>query len=839
MTDLLQTYISSQLEERLRRGRIVVWYDPRREFEAFVDELGDGDEGIGPRPIVIGGLSVQLATHDGSLYSARTRVEPLVGGDDPPPVLLYLAGVSRDLRRSVLMELELAGSRWEPQLKQLARNALRQRFTDGVIDELLARRTITYAELVAAADDGGGSAPSVLKTVLHGHTADAQLAGWLASPAFDAQITSREAQAELSKLIRSQLGLELEANDLATWRSVTARYVLAVEFRSDVDGEPPPELRDVPAADATVERNARAIAQALRVHYASSYPELADNAARELGLGASSIDALALGAIDTFRFEEVALAQRCAELLRVGEFTRVCEIAGARRWGYWLLESIERQAQWEAIRLAADLGQAADDIDRELEPKPASPADWVDGYAQRWHELDRCQRHLESWLPKLDDDPDERALAAVRRRYDDVLARLADGFVNALETADWATDGMLHQTSIYDGLVARSSGRVAYFLVDALRYEMGVELAERLEQYGEVTIQPAVTALPSLTKLGMAALMPGAAADYDVAEAGGNLVARVGGADLPNRQTRTSRIQALVPGSADLELEEIHALTKSKLATKIGESQLVIVRSQEIDFFGESGFQARMVMDTVIENVARAVRKLASLGIERAIIAADHGHLYAAEDREEAMRIDAPGGAQVELHRRCWIGRGGSTPPGCVRVPAGALGYGTDLDFVFPRGIGVFRAGGDLAYHHGGPCLQEVVIPVITVRASVATDDGMSPPTSLSVGDIPSTITNRIFSVKVAVASLLGADMPVKLLLLAGRRQAGHVGLAIGGEHDRSTDTVMIGSVGEVTIGFVLDDDQATSVRIVIVDPATEATLYSSPAEIPVELGVR
>ena len=48
----------------------------------------------------------------------------------------------------------------------------------------------------------------------------------------------------------------------------------------------------------------------------------------------------------------------------------------------------------------------------------------------------------------------------------------------------------------------------------------------------------------------------------------------------------------------------------------------------------------------------------------------------------------------------------------------------------------------------------------------------------------------------------------------------------------------MIGLTGEVTVGIVLDDDQAASVRIIVVDPATDATLYRSPAEIPVHLGV-
>src|SRR5204863_5324366 len=170
----------------------------------------------------------------------------------------------------------------------------------------------------------------------------------------------------------------------------------------------------------------------------------------------------------------------------------------------------------------------------------------------------------------------------------------------------------------------------------------------------------------------------------------------------------------------DVSLDEVLSLQPSKLSKKISGAQVVVVRSQEIDHAGETGFtfQARQVMDTVIDNLARAIRKLAAAGIEHAVVSADHGHLFAS-DRDESMRTDAPGGETVELHRRCWVGRGGATPPGCVRVAASALGYASDLEFVFPTGSGVFKAGGDLAFHHGGTSLQELIIPVLTVRTKV------------------------------------------------------------------------------------------------------------------------
>ena len=66
-------------------------------------------------------------------------------------------------------------------------------------------------------------------------------------------------------------------------------------------------------------------------------------------------------------------------------------------------------------------------------------------------------------------------------------------------------------------------------------------------------------------------------------------------------------------------------------------------------------------------------------GVESFVITADHGHQFSRR-REEDMRIESPGGDTVALHRRCWAGRGGTTPPGTVRVT------GTDEGSVREKG---------------------------------------------------------------------------------------------------------------------------------------------------------
>jgi hypothetical protein len=65
------------------------------------------------------------------------------------------------------------------------------------------------------------------------------------------------------------------------------------------------------------------------------------------------------------------------------------------------------------------------------------------------------------------------------------------------------------------------------------------------------------------------------------------------------------------------------------------------------------------------------------------------------------------------------------------------------------------------------------------------------------------------------------------------------IGLAIDGELDAEAGTVTMQPGEPLTVAFLLSDDTAQSIRIVVRDPVTDAELYRSPMEIPVHLGVR
>jgi hypothetical protein len=846
----LHDYVAKQLADKLKSKKLVVWYDARGEFAPFIAEVrGGARTNHEPMPVSVAGIAARLAEYAGSLFELRAAVEPRVSGDSPESVIIYLSGCERDRHASVLMELEKAGECYEPQLKRLARNVLRQRYTDGVIDEMLAPERVTYEDLArASSDSSSAEPPSILKSIFHDATGnDGLLAAWLVSDARDADIAAKEATRELVKLVRSRLGLELaEDAALAKLRAVTLRYVLAGEFRSDLSCPSPACLEGVSSPKTKEEEAAlRDLARRLRTGFPDAYAALADRVEEELGLRSAKLPAGGLGAIDTFRFEERALLNHCGDLIANKKFDEASLLVGERETSFWLDRDVARKAQWEACRRMAELGSVATSVRAAVNKTAGDANAWIEAYTAKggWYRLDQAQRRLEAWVANLDEEPAERALGIVRRTYEDACQAMADGFSKALAKAGWTASASLHQTRIFSEVVSERPKPVAYFLVDAMRFEMGVELSERLPKTAEVSVRHAVGALPSITPIGMAALQPGASGSFTVVEQGGKLGARIEDAFLPDLPARKKLAAARVPKLVDITLDELLSLQPSKLSKKLEGAQVVVVRSQEIDHAGEAGFtfQARQVMDTVIDNLARAIRKLAAAGVEHAVVSADHGHLFFASDRDESMRTDAPGGDTVELHRRCWIGRGGATPPGCVRVAASALGYASDLEFVFPTGAGVFKAGGDLAFHHGGPSLQELILPVLTVRTKVR-ESARPSAGPITASGLPEAVTNRIFSVTLVLGEkqlMLGATgMVVRPLLMSAGKQVGAVGMAVDAELDRATGCVKLAPNKPITVAFLLSDESATSLRVVVQDPTTDAELYRSPTDIPVRLGV-
>ncbi len=715
----LYDYIAGQLAQIIRKRQVVVWYDQPRAFASFIAALrGSPNEPGRPAAVSVEGITTQLIEYAGSMFEVREAAEPFVKGDTAEPVLIYLPGCEQVEITSVLMELELAGQVYNPSLRRVATQVLRRRFTDVAAAELLDRKGITYDDIAhTLADLSNSELPSVLKALFQEAGGDeGLLAAWLMSESRDDEIAAKESTGELIKLIYSQLGLEVpEDTALPKLRAVTLRYVLVSEFRGDLKWTAPACLDSVPGPKTSGNETAvRKLASRLRASFADAYVAAATRIQDELGLRDVKLPGSALEGIETFRFEEGLVLKHCEELVAGGMFGEAIAIIGARERSFWLDHDLRRRAQWELCSRMAELGGVATAALAAAKRFTGNADAWVAAYTSEkdgWYLVDRAHRRLETWVTTaLDEEPDERAIGIVRRAYEDVCSAMAEGFTEAFVKAGWTARESLHQTRVFSDVVSSRPKPVAYFLVDAMRFEMGVELRDRLPETSEISLRHAVASLPSITPIGMAALQPGAATSFNVVESDGKLGAQIEDTFLSDVASRKRFAAVRVQNLVDMTLDDVLGLRPSKLAKQVSGAQVVVVRSQEIDQAGEthSTFPARRIMDTVIDNLARAVRKLANAGIEHIVMSADHGHLFAS-DREESMRIEAPGGETVDLHRRCWVGRGGNTPAGCRRVSAATLGYASDLEFVFPSGCGVFKSGGDLAFHHGGPACKNLL----------------------------------------------------------------------------------------------------------------------------------
>ena len=374
----LHIALSQNLADKLHKRRVVVVYDPRAEFLPFFDqELPRLDvDATDVARVRLGEQTVHLARYTGSSFALRAAVEPLVSQDRPELLLLYIPGLA-PAKFSILMELELGGCRYEPQLKRLARNVLRERFTDGQIDEVLQREGVGYTDLVALLrQHEAGQSVSILRT-LFADAASSQntryvgigaseplLTAWLTDDAPDAAIVERAAIPELFALIDARLGLKLpDSLSLADARCKTWRYVLVGEFRADLNGEPPIAISQIPAP-TTKEQLTRlhTISCALRRDHPDAYIAAADQVETTLRLAEAPIEPRHLGKIDTFRFEERRLLTHAGQLIAIRHYRPALDIVADRRRSFWVDRDVQRQMQWEVCRLIAELGWAMEQL---------------------------------------------------------------------------------------------------------------------------------------------------------------------------------------------------------------------------------------------------------------------------------------------------------------------------------------------------------------------------------------------------------------------------------------------------------------------------------------------
>jgi hypothetical protein len=518
-----------------------------------------------------------------------------------------------------------------------------------------------------------------------------------------------------------------------------------------------------------------------------SYVKTANKVEQEVGVGQLELPVEPLKENETLLCVERALLAHVESELFTAATPTLLQLAEYRLSRFWADVVPAIQARWALICSAAEVLIDADRVGKALKTAPTTVPALVKAYSddnEPWCLLDTYHRHMESrkynfeFGASNDHHGLEKLITKAEQRYTEVGSILARHFITHYQKAKHPIKGLLRQRDIFEKQVKPhlGEGKVAYVWVDALRFEMARELCRLLTDDFKVEIQPAIGTMPTITEIGMAALLPKAHESAKVvAVGGGKLALEIGGEVIRDRKDRVAFLKEHAGVSVfDAKLDDLLPKATKKVKDGIQNAQLILITSQEIDELGEADnmAQARLQIDGVLSHLRRGVRVLADHGIKTIVLVADHGHLFAEEIGED-MKIEAPGGKVEDLHRRVWVGVGGISEPSYLRTSLASLGVDSEFDIATPWTFACFKSkGGGRAYFHGGLSPQELIVPVVVMHSAVKPS---APSTGIQWTLTPGTakLTTRFFSVQISgnQSSLFGFEPPkVRIELRANKK---------------------------------------------------------------------
>jgi len=273
----------------------------------------------------------------------------------------------------------------------------------------------------------------------------------------------------------------------------------------------------------------------------------------------------------------------------------------------------------------------------------------------------------------------------------------------------------------------------------------------------------------------------------------------------------------------ELTLGDLLSMPPKKLQGAVGNADLVVVRTQEIDSLGEgsSHFLARKLMSDIIGDVRTATDRLMGMGIGTFVYAADHGHVLLPEVVPGNV-IQPPAGQWKMAKRRCRLGNSLSRAPGVMVLRASHVGVtGPVEEYVVPIGLNPFVAG--QGYFHEGLSLQECLIPVVVLQARGQQPVGPGAE-EVEIRYRSDRFTSRVVGAKVWFNALLGDALTVRIDAYDGSGpRAKVVGEAADCEaRDPATHLVTLAKGKETQVPIrVRDDFDGVSVEIRATDPVT------------------
>lgn len=752
------------IRKQVNDNGLVVWLDPGKELASIIELLrADG---------------IPVEEWSGSHFEFRKRVEPALAGDAPAKLVAYVPFTLEEvafplaelLAASVVVRPGQTVATRNTRLSIIAKAALGSRLGPDALRTVLEQvdqGKLTLSELDTIGEKAPAALDGVLAVAFKVTTVKDLALSFASSPSHDDELVARKGTTELIDILGRTYGWAAKGEGTPdAIRKAFVRHVLATDAAAVV---PDGVMKHLPRFEENAPRDAcveLADTWRKRADMREAYAASADEVARVLALGEEQIPLEAMRALHTFRVHETDLQIAVERALQGSASKGLSELTAERLQGFWAATDPEIMGRWALIRAAARLLETADAVESELGAGRRTAKEIAQAYTRDddpWAALDTLHRDMEHLAAMFDFAPGgdhaelEKLLVKARARHASVAGRIARMFVDGLAADGLEVAGFPRQLETFDRFVkpAIASGKTAYILVDGLRYEMARELTEAFALLERGQLRATMGTLPSITEVGMAALMPNAHLRAELVQAGpGKVALSVQGRTLATRKERLEYLEAVAGIPVFTATLDAFLPAKPKVREAVKAAQLIVITAtDELDGICETGnvALARRVMHDVLQQIVRATRVLHGLDVETVVITADHGFLFG-ETVDSGGKIDPPGGVTHDLHRRVWVGLGGAASDSFVRFTSRQAGLEGSLEIAVPRALGCFKvAGGTLAYFHGGASPQELIVPVLVVKPERHAPQRGSVEWSLALGS--KVISSRFVSVQVSGAA--------------------------------------------------------------------------------------
>lgn len=772
-----QLQIKTLLENLFTESRIVFWNDVDQEFSAELTLLvPDGatlimldDE---PKLQLKQKLEIQDLNGKYLLYSPQA--EPLPEDDWLLNIRLYSRIFRADAVSVQLDELGLLNQAMREHLKRRAkflRNKDRleklKRLTAAQDDETAMDR-----KMLAVITRAEQSEPfTILYRIMAAMIVDGHVQ-MEAQPKMLDEIIAMELEVPFWALVYEQFGYLSQTPSLRD----LVYHLLVTDFALARQGSFPNALasfvlqdgQKLPQITVFCDRWRRDLA-----HFAS-YDAISEAVADGLKVGGhlNGLDHLNLLEVQTFSDVEKRLLVGLRDVIQSGDaaaLVHVQAIAAKRRDGHWANTVLAAQnpvikafgACYDAIEAAAAFSSLAAQYAHGFS-YPTAEAMFL-AYQKELFRFDQCYRHfmlandvveLNGWLFL------QSLKEWIGERYSWYMAHLAstwgsfvagDANENTL-LQNWTIPDVRSQQHFFQNYVqpivdAGARNRAYVLISDALRFEVAQELYERSVSTNrfKASLDGVLGVLPSYTTLGMAALLPHKRLDY---RATANAEVFVDGKPTASLEQRSAILED--HDGIAIKADALVAMGKEAGREFVKPYKVVYLYHDQIDATGDKQatesetFSACEKAINEIEGVIRYIINTLSGSI--VVVTADHGFLYQEEKLDEADKsalAEKPDGT-LKAKKRYLIGQDlGQSPKAWAGNTAVTAGTTDSLDFWVPKGANRFHFTGGARFVHGGAMLQEIVVPVLTVRATEHEKSKIRPVEITLLGSVRKVVTNR------------------------------------------------------------------------------------------------